>query len=429
MESISIPRISHAIPGPETVTRTILDNGVTVLIRENRSAPVVILEGLITAGAIHDPADRLGLASFVASMVTRGSDRYDFDHFNEITEAVGASLNVSADSHATHFGLSCLAEDFADLIDVLADALQRPSFPADQAEIVLGQTLVYHQERLHDTQQIAGLRFFETLYDGHPYSHAVSGYPETARAISRDDLVAFHAERYTPQEAIIVVSGDVAPDAALALLTDAFGQWQGGAPEKSLPDVEPIEESRRVDIAMPHKFQSDIVVGCLAVPRSHPDFYALRVANTILGSFGMMGRLGESVREQQGLAYSCSSSLDVDLIAGAWFASAGVSPENVEQAVAAILHEFERLGSKPVPAEELRDSQDYMTGIVPLALETNAGVASTLLNMEWYGLGLGYLQRYNELIYAVMPEDVQRVAQQYLRPDKSVLVVAGPRVA
>ncbi len=420
---------SHAMPGPETVMRTVLDNGITVLIRENRSAPVVVLEGLVTAGAIHDPTDKLGLASFVASMVTRGSARYDFDQFNEITEAVGASLNVSADSHATHFGLSCLAEDFADLIDVLADALQRPSFPADQAEIVLGQTLVYHQERLHDTQQIAGLRFFETLYEGHPYGHAISGYPETVRAISRDDLVAFHAKRYTPQEAIIVVSGDVDPDETLALLTDAFGQWQGDAPEKALPDAQPIEESRRVDIDMPHKFQSDIVIGCLAVPRSHPDFYALRVANTILGSFGMMGRLGESVREQQGLAYGCSSTLDADLIAGAWFANAGVNPENVEQAVAAILQEFERLGNEPVPADELRDSQDYMTGVVPLALETNAGVATTLLSMEWFGLGLDYLQRYSELIYAVTPEDMQRVAQQYLRPDRSILVVAGPRVA
>jgi len=420
---------THAIPGPETVKRTVLDNGITVLIRENRSAPVVILEGLVTAGAIDDPAGKLGLASFVASMVTRGSACYDFDHFNEITEAVGASLNVSADSHATYFGLSCLTEDFADLIDVLADALQRPSFPADQAEIVLGQTLVYHQERLHDTQQLAGLRFFETLYDGHPYGHAISGYPETVRTISRDDLVAFHAKRYTPQEAIIVVSGDVDPDSVLALVTDAFGHWQGGAPEKALPDAQHIEESRRVDIDIPHKFQSDIVIGCLAVPRGHPDFYALRVANTILGGFGMMGRLGESVREQQGLAYGCSSTLDADLIAGAWFANAGVNPENIEQAIAAILQEFERLGAETVPTEELRDSQDYMTGIVPLALETNSGVASTLLNMEWYGLGLDYLQRYSELIYAVTPEDIQHVARQYLRPDKSVLVVAGPRVS
>jgi zinc protease len=139
-----------------------------------------------------------------------------------------------------------------------------------------------------------------------------------------------------------------------------------------------------------------------------------------------MGRLGESVREKQGLAYTCFSTQDAELIAGTWFAGAGVNPADVEQAIAAILHEFERLGDEPVPADELRDSQDYMTGVVPLALETNAGVATTLLNMEWFGLGLDYLQRYSELIYAVTVEDVQRVARQYLRPDRSVLVVAGP---
>ena len=177
---------------------------------------------------------------------------------------------------------------------------------------------------------------------------------------------------------------------------------------------------------MPDKVQSDIVIGCQAVPRGHPDFYAVRVANTILGRFGMMGRLGESLREDQGLAYTCSSSQDAESAGGAWYAVAGVHPDDVEPAIEAIQHEFERLGNELVPVDELRDSQAYMTGIVPLALETNAGVASTLVNMEWYGLGLDYLQRYNELIYAVTPEDVLRVARQYLRPDNSVLVVAGP---
>ena len=179
---------------------------------------------------------------------------------------------------------------------------------------------------------------------------------------------------------------------------------------------------------MPDKVQSDIVIGCQAVPRGHPDFYAIRVANTILGRFGMMGRLGESLREDQGLAYTCSSSQDAERAGGAWLAVAGVQPDDVELAIEAIQHEFDRLGNELVPLDELRDSQAYMTGIVPLALETNAGVASTLVNMEWYGLGLDYLQRYNELIYAVTPEDVLRVAQQYLRPDNSVLVVAGPGV-
>ena len=224
-----MPPTSNAYPGPETVRRTVLDNGLTILVRENHATPVVVLEGLIAAGAAYDPPEKLGLAEFVAVMLTHGSAHYDFDRFNEVTESVGAGIGLSADSDLTAFSLSCLAEDFADLVDVLADALLRPAFPSDQIEIVRGQSVIYHQERLHDTQQMAGLRFYETLYQGHPYGHAVTGYPETVMAIRRDDLVRFHAEHYVPTGAVIVVSGDVKTEATLALLASAFGDWRGGA--------------------------------------------------------------------------------------------------------------------------------------------------------------------------------------------------------
>jgi zinc protease len=154
----------------------------------------------------------------------------------------------------------------------------------------------------------------------------------------------------------------------------------------------------------------------------------VRVANTILGVFGMMGRLGERVREEQGLAYYCYSGHDAERYTGAWMAGAGVNPTDVSQAVASILTEFERLGSELVSQDELSDSQNYMTGVLPLALETNAGVAGRLLAMEWYDLGLDYLLRYAELINNITAADVQRVARQYLRTDQYGLVVAGPPI-
>src|SRR5262249_41032806 len=152
----------------------------------------------------------------------------------------------------------------------------------------------------------------------------------------------------------------------------------------------------------------------------------VRVANTILGNFGMMGRLGDSVREEQGLAYYVYSSQEGGPLSGLWYAAAGVNPDNVEQAIDSILHEFDRLAAEPVADEELADTQAYLTGVIPLQLETNDGVSSTLLNIEWNNLGLDYLQRYNGLIYSVSVDDVQRVAQKYLRPDAYALSVAGP---
>jgi zinc protease len=177
---------------------------------------------------------------------------------------------------------------------------------------------------------------------------------------------------------------------------------------------------------LPGKIQSDIFIGFTAVERHHPDYFPIRVANTILGRFGMMGRLGEKVREEEGLAYYVYSSQDAGPVTGLWYAAAGVNPANVGQALDSIQTEFATLAADGVSDEELDDTQAYLTGTLPLQLETNDGVASTLLNIEWNGLGLDYLSRYNDLVYSVTAADVQRVAQSYLRPNAYALSVAGP---
>lgn len=419
---------TYAIPGPDTVHRTRLANGITVLVRPNPSAPLVVLEGYLPAGSIHEPADRAGLSSFTASLLTRGSEHYDFDTFNEIVESVGASISVGGGTHITNFSTESLVEDFPTMVVLLADALRRPVFPTEQVERVRGQWLVRLQEREQSTRSVAYRRFGETIYGDHPYGVPTSGYPETIGATSRQDLIDFHAGRYTPNGAIIVVSGNVQAEATVDLLNQHLGDWQGPAADQSLPPIERRHEVQREFVAMPGKVQSDIVIGCLAIARNHPDYYAIQVANSILGRFGLMGRLGEIVREKQGLAYYSYSMLDADLGIGPWMAMAGVNPANVNLAVDSILHEFERLGSEPVSAQELSDSQANMTGSLPLRLETNEGVAGMLLSMEWYGLGLDYIHNYPALINAVTVEDVQRVAQTYLKTDAYTLVVAGPEI-
>jgi zinc protease len=427
---MTFAQTKRSVPGPEDITRVVLDNGIVVLVRENHAAPVVVVEGLLPTGSIHDPAGKTGLAGFVASMLMRGSERYSFDEFNEIIEGVGANLSVSASDHTTDFGSTSLAEDFPTMVEVLADTLHRPLFPPEHITRVRSQKLVRIQERDQDTQQVANLRFYETIYGDHPYGRPTSGYAETVSAIQREDLLAFHAGHYAPQGAVIVVSGDVETEAAIDLIRAQFEDWRGDAAGSTAEQpVEPVKTAggvNRLFYPLPGKYQSDIVIGCPAVARSHPDYYAVRVANTVLGRFGMMGRLGEKIREEQGLAYYAFSSQDANLAAGVWLAAAGVNPENVDVAVESILSEFARLGEEPPSEEELSDSQAFMTGVLPLTLETNEGVANTLLNMEWYGLGLDYIERYNDLIYGVSPADVQRVAAAYLRSDRYAAVVAGP---
>lgn len=418
---------TYAIPGPETVQRTQLENGITVLTRHNPAAPVVVLDGYLPTGSIHDLSGKTGLAAFTASLLTRGSERYDFDTFNEIVESVGASVSVGGGTHVTSFSADSLTEDFPQMLTLLGDVLRHPVFPAEQVERVRGQWLVRLQEREQSTRSVAYRRFGETIYGDHPYGAPNAGYPETINAITREDLADFHARHYTPKGAIVVVSGDIDdPERIVDLIRQHLGDWQGPPADQTLPPIGRHDEIRREIIPMPGKVQSDIVIGCLAIARSDPDYYAVQVANHILGRFGLMGRLGEIVREKQGLAYYSYSILDADLGIGPWMAMAGVNPANVDLAVESILHEFGRLGAEPVSAEELADSQANMTGSLPLKLETNEGVASILLSMEWHGLGLDYIQTYADRINAITVEDVQRVAQRYLRPDAYTLVVAGP---
>lgn len=417
----------NAFPNSEDITRQVLDNGLVVLTRPNRSAPVIVLQGSLPAGSIHDPASLVGLSSFVSAMLTRGSQAYDFNAFNDTIESVGASLSANTDTHRTEFSITCLSEDFPTLLEVLADVLQNPTFPKEQIELVRARKLVSIQEREQDTSSMAFMHFYEQMYGrSHPYGRTISGYSETVSAITQADLETFHAERFTPNGAILAIAGDIEPARAVELVQQHFSQWTGPVPQPSLSEIQALTEIRRFDYLMNDKIQSDIVIGHLAVNRKHPDYFALRVADTILGKFGMMGRLGEKVREEQGLAYYSYSSLDTEPDTGLWYSSAGVNPGNVQLAIDSILNEYARLGSELVPDGELSDSQAYMTGTLPIGLETNGGVASILHSIEVNELGLDYLLNYHNIIYGITPVDVQRVAHQYLKPDKYVLVVAGP---
>jgi zinc protease len=414
-------------PGPENITRTVLANGITILVRANRATPVVVLEGMLDVGAVDDPATQAGLSSFTTAMLSRGSARYDYKRFNQTIESVGASLYFSSESDAANVGITCLSEDFATLVDVMADALRTPTVPQPLFDVVRGQKLVRLQERAQDTGAMASLRFYETVFGGHALGKPVSGYVESVSTITRDDVAAFHARHYGPQGAIFAVSGDVDPQAAVDLLANALGDWHAPRLPRILPAVAPITQFTRRHVLMAGKVQSDILLGVQAVARNHPDFYAVRLANTILGVFGMMGRLGEVVREQQGLAYYAYSSLDVGRDAGIWLAGAGVNPADLERAVESMLAELDRLAREPVSAEELADSQAYLTGVLPLTLETNDGLASTLLSMEYNGLGLDFLVRYPAIIHAISVDDIQRVARAYLRPDALTVVTAGKK--
>lgn len=416
-----------ALPGPHDVLRVTLPNGITVLARENWSAPSIVVEGYLLAGNLDEPADLPGLASFTTSMLTRGTRRRSFAQINETVESVGASIGFAADRQIISFSTKSLAEDLDLVLDVLADELRQPAFAPEYIERLRGLRMTSIAERENDTRQMAGRAFRELMFGAHPLGRDLLGTRQSNTAIDRAALVAFYETFFRPQGMVVAVVGALPAQQAVDKIAATFGDWHGQrAPRPALPPVPALETRRERQVAMPDKSQADIILGWMAMRRNSPDFDAARLANTVLGVFGMMGRLGVNVRERQGMAYYAYSRLSADREPGSWAAIAGVNPANVDRAIRAMLDEIKRLCDEPVPADELEDSKRYVTGSLPLQLETNDGVASLLVDLEWHELGLDYLSRYPGIMRALTAEQVQAAAQKYLNPDLYVLAVAGP---
>jgi zinc protease len=416
-----------AMPGPDDVLRRTLPNGITVLVRENWSAPSIAVRGYVAAGNLDETESQQGVASFTANMLTRGTRNRTFAEISETVEAVSASVSFWSEAYITRFSAKSLAEDLDLILDVLSDELRNSTFPQEYVDRVRGMRLTSIAERENDTGSMASLAYLELMYGKHPFGRDSLGTRQSNAAITRDLLVQFHERFFAPQNMVIVIVGAIALEDAVTRVERVFGDWNSIRPDRlpiaPLPELDGVRTRR---VLVPEKTQADLILGWRAMRRIDPDYEKARLANIVLGVFGMMGRLGESVRERQGMAYYVHSSLAGGRETGSWVAVAGVAPENVDRASASILEEVERLVAEPIPEEELDDSKRFILGSMPLQLETNEGVAGTLLDIEWNQLGLDYLERYSANIDALSASELQAVAARYLKPDAYVHAIAGP---
>lgn len=417
-----------SLPGPDDIVRQVLPNGITVLARENFTSPTVVVSGYLHAGAADVTLDKIGLAGFTADVLERGTATRSFTQLYEEIESIAASFGINAGVQTTGFGARGLIEHLPLLLDILSDVLRNPAFEKNQVEKARAEILTDLQERETSPRRMAALTFRALAYpEDHPYRWSQTGYFETIERITRDDLAQFHQTFFSPQDAVIVVVGAVKATDAVKAVATAFGDWQGSRPPQAgLPPAPALTERRVQRLSIEDKAQSDLVLGWPGPARADPDFVPCFVANTIFGVFGMYGRLGKIIRETNGLAYYVYSNIEGGKGPGPWRIIAGVNPMNVDKAVTLILQELRRLRDTRVSKEELRDTQSYLTGSLPLQLETNTGVAHALLNIERHGLGLDYLQRYTEMIMAVTAPQVQAVAQRWLDPEHYALAIVDP---
>ena len=416
-------------PGTHNFQRATLPNGIVLLTQARPESETVSGAIRIAAGQGSTGVDRPGLAALTGRMLNRGTAERSFDEFNEAIDRLGASVGVDTGRDDVSVSFHCLEEDVDAVLALVADFIQGPTFPADELERVRQQTLTGIREQENDTRAAASRALRELLYpDGHPYRMQVSGEIDTVSAFSRDELADYHQRYFGPAVTTVAMVGAFPDlDAATNLIQRHLGDWSVAVPpvQTPAPGSAPGRTARK-SRAVPGKSQSDLAAAFPTIPRSHPDYYALNVANVILGQLGLMGRLGADVRDDQGLAYYVYSRLSAGTVGSTWQASAGVDPGNVERALEAITAQLRRLRAEPVTADELADAKSYLTGSLPVGLESPGGVVQLLLTIEEFDLGQDYLDRYPHIIEALTAAELLTAAQTHLDPDRLAVGIAGP---
>ncbi|NIM94285.1 MAG: insulinase family protein [Anaerolineales bacterium] len=424
-----LPKLDpQSLPGPETILREELDNGIMILSRENFASPSVVISGFLVSGSILESPDQAGLADLTVASLMMGTRNQDFQAIYERIESIGASLSIGAAKHSSPFFSKGLAEDLDVLLDTLNDVLRNPIFPISQVERLKAEKLTSLAIRDQSTSARAHLAFNELTYPGHPYSVPTEGSMETVSGLQVEDLQKFHRNNIGPKGMVISVVGAVRSKDAVSAVKEVFADWAN--PNQPSPkEISPANQPKgvkRVRVDLEGKVQNDIVLGAPGPSRYDPDYLAAAIGNSILGRFGMYGRLGDRVRKSAGLAYYAYSSVLGGQGPGAWQFVVGVNPVNVEQAIDLIRDEIRKFVTKPVTNQELSDNQANFIGRLPLQLESNEGVSGAIIHTERYSLGLDYYQRYPSLITSITRDQILQTAKRFLDPDKLVIAIAGP---
>ena len=402
---------------------------ITVIGQAQQDDPSIALRLRVPAGAINDPAGKDGVALLTSRLLMRGTAHHDRDQLSAIGDDIGAAIGIDAGRLFLDVSIRCLNEDLETMVALAAEVLQEPTFPAEEVEKLRQEILTGIRESDQDTRSTAERAMRGMIYPSpHLLGRRVSGTIDTVTALTREDVVAFHERHFGRTEMVVAaVGGFTALEKIAAVIGRHFGSWRLSAASPESPKPAPVRSGTTQTTAnLPGKTQADITMGIPTIPRMHPDYYALDMANLILGRLGLMGRLGATVRDRDGLAYHVSSGLEPGKEQTLWVARAGVAPENVDRAITSILSELRRMRDDGVTDEELADGKSFLTGVLPLALETNDGVANTLLSIQHYDLGLDFLVRYVQTVNELSAAQVRLAIAEHVNPDDVAIAVSGP---
>ena len=400
-----------------------LPNGLRLLVVENRKQPIIAVSLSFQAGAVTEAADRTGLAAMVAGLLDKGAGARDAEQFAAAIEGVGGSFAAGAGDDFLQLYATTLSRDAGLAFELLADAAVRPRFPEKEVELLRTQTLSGLQLARAQPASIAERTFRQALYAAHPYGRSPS--EASVKAITRRDIVAFHAARLRPQGALLVVAGDLSLARARALATKAFAGWSGApAPVAPLPPVPARTGTELILVHRPGSVQSNVLLGNTTWGAADSRRFAATVANEALGG-GSEGRLFRILREQKGWTYGAYSSLDTRRGPGSFTASGEFRTEVTDSAVVVMLQQVRALRDSVLPDGEFSQRQGALTGRFPLQVETAEQVANRVASARLLGLPSNAVQTYRQQLAAVTAAQAKAAAAAAFRPDQGVLVVVG----
>lgn len=400
-----------------------LPNGLRIMLVESKRQPVVSLALMLPAGDAYDPNGKEGLATMVASILTKGAGTRSADQVSSDIEGVGGSIGASSGADFMNVRANVLMENAPLAFELVADAVARPTFAAKEVELARTQTLSALQLEESQPAALAGRFFAAQLFGAHPYGKRPA--PATVRALTTDDLRSFQRTRLVPHGALLVVAGDIRLERARSLAQQYFGSWSGAAPAVAKRTPPPARS--KTDILLVHRpgsVQSNILVGNLTYAPANPQYYALTVANRILGG-GSDGRLFKTLREQKSWTYGAYSSLTRNHDIGTFEATAEVRNVVTDSALTELLRLERSLTTAAVSSAELDAGKGGLVGSLPLQLETAQGIAEQVGRYTMLGLPKDFIRTLRPRLASVTALQLQAAAKSYMRPDQSLIVVVG----
>ena len=414
---------AYSFPAFETVT---LPNGLRIVIAPQRKLPLVTVLALVDAGSTADPVGQEGVAQLTASLLTEGTGNLTGAALAELVELMGSSLDSGADWDSSVVKLTTLSSRLPEAISVLARVLTEPSLPEDEFQRLRTERLADLLQQRSEPRSLADEAFAQVIYaPGARYAKPDGGTEQSVRALTLDQLRAFHADRYSPMVTTVVLVGDVSVDEGIALVSKVLGGWSGArpadsaAPDTTLLTAQGVRIVRKVDAP-----QSELRVGHVGPRRLTPDYFPLVLCNAILGGL-FSSRLNLNLREEHAYTYGAHSGFDWRRWAGPFSMDAAVQSDVSAKAVREILNEFEKIRTEPVTVSELSLAQSYLDGVFPIRFESTRAIASALASQSIFGLPADYYDTYRASIRAVTAEQILNASQVHLHPDRLQVVAVG----